>query len=160
MASALITVASMPMWSPGTRSMPPAAKPAPPPRMRRKKRGACPGREVHPRALFQVAERVWGEVVLADIVYLGRPHHPGRAAELLQCVLHGQRVDHRGQHAHVVAGDPVHAAGGQARATEDVAAADHQRSEEHTSELPSLMRISSAVFCLTTTTNNKQPITR
>src|SRR3546814_3736124 len=28
-------------------------------------------------------------------------------------------------------------------------AASHNRSEEHTSELPSLMRISSAVFCLT-----------
>jgi preprotein translocase subunit YajC len=47
-------------------------------------------------------------------------------AELFQRVLHRQRVHHRGQHAHVVAGDPVHAAGGQAGAAEDVAAADHQ----------------------------------
>src|SRR3546814_1862770 len=31
------------------------------------------------------------------------------------------------------------------------------RSEEHTSELQSLMRISYAVFCLNTKTNNKKP---
>src|SRR3546814_2153751 len=34
---------------------------------------------------------------------------------------------------------------------------EHLRSEEHTSELQSLMRISYAVFCLKK--NNKQPIT-
>src|SRR3546814_4723615 len=32
----------------------------------------------------------------------------------------------------------------------------HERSEEHTSELQSLMRISYAVFCLKKKTNNKQ----
>src|SRR3546814_9898160 len=35
-----------------------------------------------------------------------------------------------------------------------MAKADHVRSEEHTSELQSLMRISYAVFCLKTTTTN------
>src|SRR3546814_4768036 len=34
-----------------------------------------------------------------------------------------------------------------------------QRSEEHTSELQSLMRISYAVFCLKKKTNNKRKIT-
>src|SRR3546814_5643648 len=33
------------------------------------------------------------------------------------------------------------------------------RSEEHTSELPSLMRLSYAVFCLTKTNRNKQSVT-
>src|SRR3546814_9929125 len=39
---------------------------------------------------------------------------------------------------------------------------EHDRSEEHTSELQSLMRISYAVFCLKkkTTTNNKKPNTK
>src|SRR3546814_3590481 len=39
------------------------------------------------------------------------------------------------------------------RATD--ARGDHQRSEEHTSELQSLMRISYAVFCLKKKNNNK-----
>src|SRR3546814_5430076 len=37
---------------------------------------------------------------------------------------------------------------------------DRPRSEEHTSELQSLMRISYAVFCLKQHTNNTIPITR
>src|SRR3546814_2050308 len=36
----------------------------------------------------------------------------------------------------------------------------HQRSEEHPSELQSLMRISYAVFCLNKTINNHQNITK
>src|SRR3546814_1951109 len=46
---------------------------------------------------------------------------------------------------------------GHRRATIAVATAFLVRSEEHTSELQSLMRTSSAVFCLKKTTN-KQPI--
>jgi hypothetical protein len=42
----------------------------------------------------------------------------------LDRVLHRQRVHHRGQHAHVVAGDAIHAGRGKAGAAEDVAAAD------------------------------------
>src|SRR5690606_10283514 len=76
-------------------------------------------------ALFQVADGAPADVVLADVVDLDRAHHPDLGAALFQRVLHGQRVDHGGEHAHLVAGDPVHAAGGQPRAAEDVAAADH-----------------------------------
>src|SRR3546814_1982992 len=39
-------------------------------------------------------------------------------------------------------------------------AIEHQRSEEHTSELQSLMRISYAVFCLKKTNNNNNDTTR
>ena len=46
-------------------------------------------------------------------------------AEALDGVLHGQRIHHRGQHAHVIAGDAVHAGAGEPGAAEDVAAADH-----------------------------------
>src|SRR3546814_6373849 len=41
------------------------------------------------------------------------------------------------------------------RAAECVLSGDKPRSEEHTSELQSLMRISYAVFCLKKKTNNK-----
>src|SRR3546814_4200251 len=37
---------------------------------------------------------------------------------------------------------------------------DYDRSEEHTSELQSLMRISYAVFCLKKKTNNSPPTTQ
>ena len=45
-------------------------------------------------------------------------------ALLLERVLQRQRVDDRGQHAHVVGGGAVHAAGAGGDAAEDVAAAD------------------------------------
>src|SRR3546814_5783186 len=52
--------------------------------------------------------------------------------------------------AHRVADDPAHrvARGDWPRADELLAFLQHDRSEEHTSELQSLMRISYAVFCL------------
>ena len=45
----------------------------------------------------------------------------------LQRVLHGQRVHDGGQHAHVIGRDPVDAVRRQPPATEDIAAADHDR---------------------------------
>src|SRR3546814_2931453 len=63
-----------------------------------------------------------------------------------------QRVDDCIQVAHVLLDGPWRAVGSrvaQARAViGDAAALRAQRSEEHTSELQSLMRISYAVFCL------------
>src|SRR5690606_31024785 len=88
-------------------------------------RVAGAGGEDRDAALLQVADRAAADVVLAHVVDLDRTHHPDLGAELFQRVLHRQRVDHRGQHAHLVAGDAVHAAGRQARAAGDVAAADH-----------------------------------
>src|SRR5690606_31614358 len=77
-------------------------------------------------ALFEVADGAAADVVLADVVDLDGAHDPDLAAELFQGVLHGQGVDDRGEHAHLVAGDAVHAGGGQAGAAEDVATADDQ----------------------------------
>src|SRR3546814_7514595 len=50
---------------------------------------------------------------------------------------------------------PVEGADGSARGADDhdITAGSHGRSEEHTSELQSLMRISYAVFCLKKKTN-------
>ena len=45
-------------------------------------------------------------------------------ALLLERILKRQRVDHRGQHAHVVGGGAIHAARARGDAAEDVAAAD------------------------------------
>src|SRR3546814_3967705 len=75
-------------------------------------------------------------------------------------------------HLHVRTETPWHAHAVQAAAFDRRAAAapharphpaqrhrHHGRSEEHTSELQSLMRISYAVFCLKTKTTNAQTIT-
>jgi hypothetical protein len=52
--------------------------------------------------------------------------HDSIAAGAGQRRLQRQRVDHRGQHAHLVAGDPVESRGDQLGAAEDVASADDQ----------------------------------
>jgi hypothetical protein len=51
--------------------------------------------------------------------------HAGVDADLLQRVLHRERVHHRRQHPHVIAGRAIHAARRARDAAEDVAAADH-----------------------------------
>src|SRR3546814_2328929 len=81
--------------------------------------------------------RVGGAAVLVDVAAIGR----------------GVDDDHLGagltQHdrAHLARG-AVGAVDGDAQAPEVVVEGAEQRSEEHTSELQSLMRISYAVFCL------------
>src|SRR3954469_18092713 len=65
-----------------------------------------------------------GVVALADV---DRRLHAGGHAPLLQGVLEGEGVDHRGEHAHVVAGHAVDAAVAGGEAPDDVAAADHHR---------------------------------
>jgi hypothetical protein len=63
---------------------------------------------------------------LADLVHLDGGLHAGRHAELLQRVLHGQSVHHRGQHAHIIGLGAVHALGSAGHTAEDVAAADDE----------------------------------
>src|SRR5690606_9915612 len=65
------------------------------------------------------------DVILGHVVDLDGTHYAGEAAALLDRILHRQRVHHGGQHAHVVAGDAVHAGSSESGAAEDVAAADH-----------------------------------
>ena len=65
------------------------------------------------------------DVVLADLVDLQRRHARVRRHPALERVLQRERVDDGGEHAHVIAGDAIHAGLGQARAAKDVAAADH-----------------------------------
>ena len=51
--------------------------------------------------------------------------NPGRNTGLLEAVLEGDGIHHRGEHAHVVGGGAVHAGGRSFEAAEDIAAAHH-----------------------------------
>ena len=65
---------------------------------------------------------------LGDAVHRDGGHHAAFEAGLFQAVHEGEAVDHRGEHAHVVAGGAVGAVGARAgEAAEDVAAADDDR---------------------------------
>ena len=65
------------------------------------------------------------DVILADLVDSQRRHDPRIRALRLESVLKRERIDHGGEHAHVVGGHAVHAGPGEARAAEDVASAEH-----------------------------------
>src|SRR5262249_4905628 len=64
---------------------------------------------------------------LRDLWHLNRGHGPRGDARAFERILQRQRVDHRRQHAHVVAGRPVEASLGGGQAAEDVSSADHER---------------------------------
>src|SRR6476646_8940886 len=57
------------------------------------KRIARSGGEDDDATLLEVADRASTDVVLADVVDLDRAHYPRPTAELLQRILHRQRVD-------------------------------------------------------------------
>ena len=61
---------------------------------------------------------------LAYLVHLDRRLHSGFDAQLLQSILHRQRVHHRRQHAHIIGLGPVHALGRTGHPAKDIAAAD------------------------------------
>ena len=80
----------------------------------------------HRAALLEVPNGAAADVRLGELLHADRRHDARVDALPLEHVLHGQRVDHRAEHAHVVGGDAVHASLGKQRAANDVAAADHQ----------------------------------
>ena len=81
---------------------------------------------MHDAALFQVTDGAAADVRLGHLVHLDGAHDAGVDADLFQRVLHGQRIDDRGQHAHVVGGDAVHLLGSGGYPAKNIAAADHQ----------------------------------
>ena len=83
---------------------------------------------------------------LGDLADVDRRLHAGGHAPLLQGVLEGEGVDHRGEHAHVVAGHAVDAAVAGGEAADDVAAADDDR---HLDPEVWMSRISSAMAATT-----------
>ena len=94
-------------------------------------------REHHDAALFEVAHGAAANERLGHRAHLDGGEHARRHAGVLERVLQRQGVDHRGEHAHVVAGRAVHAAGAGGQAAKDVAAADHDaRSARRATESP------------------------
>ena len=77
-------------------------------------------------ALFlKVAHGAASDIGLADLIHRDGRDHAGVNSDLLQRRLHGQRVHHGGQHAHVIGGGPLHPLGRPGQTAEDIAAADH-----------------------------------
>ncbi|MNG05349.1 hypothetical protein D3C84_885350 [compost metagenome] len=95
-------------------------------RIRRKERVAGTGRENHHVLGVQVAHGLAAIVVIGHANHGDGRHHDGRDIGTFQRVAHGQGVHHSGQHAHVVAGDPVHASLAQRFTAEQVATTDDQ----------------------------------
>ena len=85
------------------------------------------GGKDHDLAFFQVLQRLGAHIGLDHLVDGDGRHHTRRHAFLAHGVGQGQRVHHRGQHAHVVGGGAVHADGTAGHAAKDVAAADDHR---------------------------------
>src|ERR1039458_6566813 len=77
--------------------------------------------EDHHAALFQVAYGAAANVRLGDLIHEDSAHHTALDAALFQCILHGDGVDDRREHAHVVSGHAVHLLGLLGHAAEDVA---------------------------------------
>jgi hypothetical protein len=74
-----------------------------------------------------MANRTAADVGLGHLGDRHRREHTGVNAHLLQCVLESERVEHGGEHAHVVGGGPVHSLGRTLEAAVDVPGADHDR---------------------------------
>ena len=90
-------------------------------------RVAGAGREDHDAVLLEVAHRAAADVGLGDLGDGDRRLHARVDALVLERVLQRQRVEHGGEHAHVVGGGALHARGGAGQAAVDVAGADHDR---------------------------------
>ena len=107
--------------------------------LERAQRGGRVGREVrvagaagedHDAALLEVPDRAAADVRLGHLADVERREHARVGAVPLERLLHRERVEDRREHAHVVAGRPVHAGGRRLHAAVDVPAADHERELE------------------------------
>ena len=84
------------------------------------------GGEDHHAAFFEVTEGPTPDEGFGHVFHFDRGHHAGLDAGLFERVLEGERVDDRGEHAHVVGRVAVHPAfAGGRGAAPDVAATDH-----------------------------------
>ena len=62
----------------------------------------------------------------ADFVHFDCRLNAGRYAQLLQRILHGERVHHRCEHAHIIGLRAVHALCSPRHAPKDISAADYE----------------------------------
>src|SRR3546814_5162915 len=97
--------------------------------------------------------RSLGQELPDRLVDLDRGGEEGESERAGDRIVPKQRNRDRGGLARIL-GEAVEAARGMARRAHRF---DDPRSEEHTSELQSLMRISYAVFCLKKQSNNRPP---
>src|SRR6185437_14454434 len=88
-------------------------------------RVAGSGSEDDDAALLKVPDGTTANVGLADLIHLNGGHHAAVRAALFDRVLHGERVDHGSEHAHVVGGNAVHGTGLLGDSAEEIAAAHH-----------------------------------
>ena len=84
----------------------------------------APGQDHHP-PLLQVADRPQRDEGLGHLLHGDGALHPALHPQALDRVAQAERVDDRGQHPHVVAGDPLDAVAADVGAPDDVAAAHH-----------------------------------
>ena len=85
---------------------------------------AC--RENHDFALTQAAHGMTAVIVLDDATHRNGRHDPARDVAPFQGIAQAQGIHDRGEHAHVVAGDPIQARRLQCGATEQIAATHHK----------------------------------
>src|SRR5579883_938576 len=83
------------------------------------------GREDDDAALLEMPDGAAADVRLGHLAHLDGAQHAGGNPDLFDRVGKRQRVDHGGQHAHMIGGDAVHVARSGGHSAEDVAAADH-----------------------------------
>ena len=80
--------------------------------------------EDHDPALLEMPHRTAADERLGNRAHLDRRRDAGHDADVLERILQRERVDHRGQHPHVVRGRAVHAFGAGRQPAKEVAAAD------------------------------------
>src|SRR3954454_10961128 len=85
------------------------------------------GGEDDDAALLEVAHRAAADVGLGHLLHVDGRLHPRVDVALLQRVLELERVEHDGEHPHVVRGGAVHARGGAGDPAVDVARAQDDR---------------------------------
>jgi hypothetical protein len=95
--------------------------------VRRKIRIAGARGENHDAAFFEVTHGPAADEGLGHLRHVNRAQEARDHALLFQSVLQGEAVDHRCQHAHVVAGSAVDGQGFLARAAEDIPSAHNDR---------------------------------
>ncbi len=86
-----------------------------------------PAAKITTRPFFQMAHGTPADIGLGNLVHEHGRHHPALHTALLNRVLQCNGVDDRRQHTHVVRAHPVHFLGLFRDATEEVAAAYHDR---------------------------------
>src|SRR6266702_1707343 len=89
--------------------------------------------------LFQVSDRAPADVAFGQLAHFDGGLDAGDHIPFLERVLQGKRVEHGGQHAHVIGRRPLHAAVGGVEPTEDVPPTDdHRDLDAHRGDLRDL----------------------